>query len=179
MTREEMIYLPEHSGSVRVLKAIDLSPLLVSLKSFIDKANNENVKQQGLRCAGEFEGISDLRYNHANPKKIGEEDFIDWQPGTEELQKVAHDLGIRNQGRVRLLMMLPRSTYSFHYDPDLWRVHIPLITNPDSFMVVDGKLWHLKEGFAYLVKVKDYHLALNAGEQNRIHIVFDWCDNLA
>lgn len=174
-----MIHLPETTGSVRVLGSIEIEPLKESLKRFIDKAINENVKQQGLRWAGTFEGISDLRYDEANPKKIGEEDFVDWAPDTEELQNVAHSLGIRNQGRVRMLMMLPRSTYSFHHDPDLWRVHIPLITNPDAFMVVDGKLWHLQEGFAYLVKVKDYHLALNAGDKNRIHIVFDWCDNLS
>jgi hypothetical protein len=58
-------------------------------------------------------------------------------------------------------------------------VHIPLITNNESFVFVDGKMWHLPLGNAYLVKVKHHHLAVNAGMENRIHIVFDYCDNLA
>lgn len=179
MIRDEMIYKPQDSGSVRVLSAVDIPNLINSLAKYVNKALTENVKQQGLRWAGDFEGISDLRYNDANPKKIGEIDFVDWQHGTELLQKIANQLKIRKQGRVRMLMMLPKTTYSFHHDPDSWRVHIPLVTNKDSFVVVDGKLWHLEIGYAYLVKVKDYHLALNAGSENRIHIVFDWCDNLA
>lgn len=179
MNRDEMIHIPESNGSVRLLGPVDAIGLKMTLQYYIDRALNHNVKQQGLRWAGDFEGVSDLRYNEANPKKIGEEDFVDWQSGTDVLQRIAKSLGIRDQGRVRMLMMLPRSTYSFHHDPDLWRVHIPLVTNPDAFMVVDGKLWHLEVGNAYLVKVKDYHLALNAGSENRIHIVFDWCDNLA
>jgi len=174
-----MVHKPKLIGSVRLLSPVDVISLKISLQHYIDLALNNNVKQQGLRWAGDFEGVSDLRYNQANPKKIGEKDFINWQSGTNVLQSIAKSLGIRDQGRVRMLMMLPKSTYSFHHDLDLWRVHIPLITNPDSFMIVDGKLWHLEVGNAYLVKVKDYHLALNSGSENRIHIVFDWCDNLA
>lgn len=177
MKREEMIHLPKSDGPVKVLCSVDVERLKLSLQNFIDKAQ-QGVKQQGLRWAGDFEGVSDLRYNDANPKKIGEEDFVDWIAGTEVLQDIAYSIGIRKQGRVRMLMMTPRSTYSLHHDPDLWRVHIPLITNPDAFMFVGGKMWHLPVGSAYLVKVEDYHLALNAGSENRIHIVFDWCENL-
>mgnify|MGYP000850208782 CR=1 FL=1 len=89
--------------------------------------------------------------------------------GTSTLQSIATSLKIRDVGRVRMLMMAPKTTYSLHHDPDLWRVHIPLITNPDAFMFVDGKMWHLAVGKAYLVKVKHHHLAVNAGNENRIH----------
>ena len=177
MKREEMIHTPELTGSVRVLGTIDIEQLKQSLQSFIDNAQT-GITQQGLRWAGDFEGISDLRYS-TNPKKIGEEDFKDWVVGTEYLQSIAKSFNIRDVGRVRMLMMKPKSTYSLHHDPDLWRVHIPLITNTDSFMFVDGKMWHLSLGNAYLVKVQHHHLAVNAGNENRIHIVFDYCNNLA
>ena len=95
------------------------------------------------------------------------------------LQTVAKSFNIRDAGRVRMLTMLPRTTYSLHYDLDLWRVHIPLVTNPDAFMFVDGKMWHMPVGNAYLVKVEHHHLAVNAGSENRIHILFDYCGNLA
>lgn len=173
-----MIQTPSSDGPVRILGTVDADLLIDSLGIFIEKAKS-GVKQQGLRWAGDFEGISDLRYNDANPTKIKEENFINWQPGTEILKNVSKLLGIRDEGRVRMLTMLPKTTYSFHFDPDRWRVHIPLVTNENAFIVVAGKLWHLKKGYAYLVKVQDYHLALNAGDENRIHIVFDWCWYLA
>jgi hypothetical protein len=172
-----MIHTPELTGSVRELGPVDLPELSNSLTTFIIKALN-GVKQQGLRWAGDFEGVSDLRFS-TNPKKLGEEDFKDWIKGTELLQSVAKSFNIRDVGRVRMLMMEPKTTYSLHHDPDLWRVHIPLITNPDAFMFVDGKMWHLAPGKAYLVKVQHHHLAVNAGTENRIHIVFDYCGNLA
>ena len=177
MTRDEMIYSPQSTGPVRVLGPVDLPELSNSLAPFVIKALN-GVTQQGLRWAGDFEGVSDLRYS-TNPNKIGEEDFKDWISGTEVLQEVAKTYNVRDVGRVRMLTMKPKSTYSLHYDPDLWRLHIPIITNPDSFMFVDGKMWHLSLGNAYLVKVQHHHLAVNAGNENRIHIVFDWCDHLA
>ena len=172
MLRNEIIHLPQKTGSVRTLGPVDTDALSASLKFYLDRAL-EGVKQQGLRRAGDFEGIGDLR-NRPDKKE-----FIDWQFGTELLQSVAHLLGIRNSGRVRMLTMKPMTTYSLHYDFDLWRVHIPLITNPDAFVFVDGKMWHLPAGGAYLVKVEHHHLALNAGTENRVHIVFDRCDNLA
>lgn len=177
MTRDEMIYVPQSTGSVRVLGPVDIDQLNNSLQSFIDIAQT-GVTQQGLRWAGDFEGVSDLRYS-TNPNKIGEEDFKDWIVGTELLQTIAKLFNIRDVGRVRMLTMKPRTTYSLHHDPDLWRVHIPLITNPDAFMFVDGKMWHMPVGNAYLVKVEHHHLAVNAGNENRIHIVFDYCGNLA
>jgi hypothetical protein len=178
MKRDEMIYSPQIDGPVRVLGPIDVELLKSSLQKFIDVAQT-GVTQQGLRWAGDFEGVSDLRYSDANPKKIGEEDFKDWITGTEYLQSVAKSFNIRDVGRVRMLMMKPRSTYSLHHDADLWRVHIPLITNPDAFVFVHGKMWHMATGFAYLMRVEHHHLAINAGAENRIHIVFDYCGNLA
>jgi hypothetical protein len=178
MKREEMIHPPQSTGSVRTLGPVDIEALNQSLQPFIDVAHT-GVTQQGLRWAGDFEGVSDLRYSHANPKKIGERDFKDWIAGTEYLQTVAKSLHIRDMGRVRMLTMKPRTTYSLHYDADLWRVHIPLITNIDAFLFVDGKMWHLPIGNAYLVKVEHHHLALNAGMEDRIHVVFDYCGNLA
>ena len=178
MIRDEMIHLPQPNGSVRTLGLVDVNVLTLSLQPFIDIAQT-GITQQGLRWAGDFEGVSDLRYSEANPRKIGEEDFKDWIVGTEVLQSIANSFNIRDVGRVRMLMMKPRSTYSLHYDLDLWRVHIPLVTNPDAFMFVDGKMWHMPLGNAYLVKVEHHHLAVNAGNENRIHIVFDYCGNLA
>lgn len=178
MTRDDIIHVPDKTGPVRMLCAIDHNRLLSSLEKYIDIAQ-KGIKQQGLRWADDFEGVSDLRYSHANPRKIGEVDFKDWIEGTEYLQELSKSISnIREVGRVRMLMMTPKSTYSLHHDPDLYRVHIPLVTNPDAFLFVNGKMYHLPIGHAYLVQVQYHHLALNAGSENRIHIVFDYCKDL-
>ena len=45
-------------------------------------------------------------------------------------------------GRVRILLKEPRSTLSWHRDPEP-RLHIPLITNPGCIMVIDNVAKHM------------------------------------
>ena len=45
-------------------------------------------------------------------------------------------------GRVRILLKEPRSTLSWHRDPEP-RLHIPIITNPGSIMVIDNVAKHM------------------------------------
>ena len=45
-------------------------------------------------------------------------------------------------GRVRILLKEPRSTLSWHRDPEP-RLHIPIITNPGCLMVIDNVAKHL------------------------------------
>jgi len=178
MTRDEMILCPTHAGSVRLLAPIDSDSLITSLQPYLDQQLSGK-KQIGLRTAEGWDGTGDLRDSGRKINLELLESFNSWVQGTEVLQSIATALGIREYGRVRMLNLSPRSTYSFHQDIDGWRVHIPLKTNDSAFVVVDGRLWHLPIGNAYLVKVKDYHCAMNAGTEDRIHIVFDLCDNLA
>jgi len=154
----------------QIIKEVDTQSLTNSLNVFIEKMNVDK-KQIGLRYAFDYEGIGHLLNKANNPNGYTDPDFQRWIEGTELLQKVASDVGIAYRGRVRLLLLLPNTCYSMHSDPDLYRTHIPLITNEHSFMVIDGVTWHLPLGYAYLVKVGKPHTAINAGSTNRIHIV--------
>ena len=74
-------------------------------------------------------------------------------------------------GRVRLLLKEPRSTLSWHRDPEP-RLHIPLITNPGCLMVIDNVAKHMPaDGSVWITNNKKYHNAFNGGEENRIHLV--------
>jgi hypothetical protein len=76
-----------------------------------------------------------------------------------------------DMGRVRLLRMKPRSTLSFHREPEP-RLHIPIITNPGAIMVVNNHATHLPaDGSVYLIDTRAYHNAFNGGEEDRIHFV--------
>ena len=74
-------------------------------------------------------------------------------------------------GRVRILLKEPRSTLSWHRDPEP-RLHIPLITNPGCMMVIENVAKHLPaDGSVYVTNNVKYHNAFNGGEENRVHLV--------
>ena len=74
-------------------------------------------------------------------------------------------------GRVRILLKEPRSTLSWHRDPEP-RLHIPIITKPGSIMVIDNVAKHLPaDGSVWITNNTKYHNAFNGGEENRIHLV--------
>ena len=74
-------------------------------------------------------------------------------------------------GRVRLLLKEPRSTLSWHKDPEP-RLHIPIITNLGCSMVIENIAKHLPaDGSVYITNNIKYHNAFNGGEENRVHLV--------
>jgi len=74
-------------------------------------------------------------------------------------------------GRVRILLKEPRSTLSWHRDPEP-RLHIPIITNPGCIMVIEEIAKHLPaDGSAWITNNMKYHNFFNGGEEDRIHLV--------
>ena len=74
-------------------------------------------------------------------------------------------------GRVRILLKKPRSTLSWHRDPEP-RLHIPIITNPGCIMVINNVAYHMPaDGSVWITNNTKYHNAFNGGEENRIHLV--------
>jgi hypothetical protein len=74
-------------------------------------------------------------------------------------------------GRMRILLKEPRSTLSWHRDPEP-RLHVPIITNPGCQMVIDSVAKHLPaDGSVWITNNTKYHNAFNGGEENRIHLV--------
>ena len=74
-------------------------------------------------------------------------------------------------GRFRLLLKEPRSTLSWHRDPEP-RLHIPIYTNPGCIMVIDETAKHMPaDGSVWITNNTKYHNAFNGGEENRVHLV--------
>ena len=74
-------------------------------------------------------------------------------------------------GRVRILLKEPRSTLSWHRDPEP-RLHIPIITNPGCLMVIENVAKHMPaDGSVWITNNTKYHNAFNGGEENRVHLV--------
>ncbi len=74
-------------------------------------------------------------------------------------------------GRVRILWKLARTTLSWHRDPEP-RLHIAILTNPGSIMVIDSIAFNIPaDGSVWLTDTTKYHNAFNGGEEDRIHMV--------
>ena len=74
-------------------------------------------------------------------------------------------------GRVRLLWKLPRTTLSWHRDPEP-RLHIPIVTNFGPRMCIDNLIHHMPaDGGVWITDNTKYHNAFNGGEEDRVHLV--------
>jgi len=74
-------------------------------------------------------------------------------------------------GRIRLLWKLPRTTLSWHRDPEP-RLHIPIVTNPGARMCIDTEVRHMPaDGSVWITDNTRYHNAFNGGEEDRVHLV--------
>ena len=74
-------------------------------------------------------------------------------------------------GRVRILLKQPRTTLSWHRDPEP-RLHIPIITNSGCLQVIENVAKQLPaDGSVWITNNTKYHNAFNGGEENRVHLV--------
>ena len=105
---------------------------------------------------------------------INESDYSEFVPDYENtyFKEVYDVLSSKYKlGRVRILLKEPRSTLSWHRDPEP-RLHIPIITNPGCLMVIDNIAKHMAaDGSVWITNNTKYHNAFNGGEENRIHLV--------
>ena len=106
--------------------------------------------------------------------KIDESEYSEFIPDYENtyFKEVFDALSSKYKlGRVRILLKEPRSTLSWHRDPEA-RLHIPIITNPGCLMVIDNVAKHMPaDGSVWVTNNTKYHNAFNGGEANRIHLV--------
>ena len=105
---------------------------------------------------------------------IKEEDYSEFIKEYENtyFKEVYDKLSSKHKlGRVRILLKQPRSTLSWHRDPEA-RLHIPIITNLGCIMVIDNVAQHMPaDGSVWITNNTKYHNAFNGGEENRIHLV--------
>ena len=133
-----------------------------------DSVRGENVK--GIYWTKpNSSGVESVR-----AKRIDESAYTEFVKDLEDTYfKEVYDILSKKSklGRVRILLKEPRSTLSWHRDPEP-RLHIPIITNPGCIMVIENVAKHLPaDGSVYITNNLKYHNAFNGGEENRVHLV--------
>jgi hypothetical protein len=65
----------------------------------------------------------------------------------------------------------------YHTDtcsPDwITRIHVPIVTNPHTWFLIDGLAHHMEVGMSYQVNPSKPHAVSNFGDKTRIHLMFD------
>jgi hypothetical protein len=73
-------------------------------------------------------------------------------------------------GRVRLMMSRPKTCLSWHTDSSI-RLHYPIKTQPECFMVIDDEVMHLQLNDWIMADTRQPHTAFNGSLENRVHLV--------
>ena len=141
----------------------------------LNKIPNDEGSTQGNNLRGVYWTIADETGKEVSrDKPIDESKYTEIVPEFKNtyFNEVYNTLKKKFKlGRVRLLLKEPRSTLSWHKDPEP-RLHIPIITNPGCLMVIDNVAKHMPaDGSVWVTNNTKYHNAFNGGEENRIHLV--------
>jgi hypothetical protein len=110
--------------------------------------------------------------------------WAEWRALLEPVMRQAvTDYGYGNGvfPRVMLARMAPGGEIKPHCDANpaaKWphKIHVPLQTNDQVTFYIDGIGYHLPEGEAVEVNNMGVHAVQNAGDADRIHLIFEYYD---
>lgn len=114
---------------------------------------------------------------HVNKNETRHSEYIHWHPMLKDsylatlvpnLEKLC---GLKI-GKIRLGWLMPDSGYPLHYDLEPLRLHIPIITNNNAYMIHDQEVFHMQYGNLYHLITTNVHTAWNFGCLPRLHLVF-------
>lgn len=71
----------------------------------------------------------------------------------------------------------PHSDHCLGYEDGCFRLHIPIITNPDVTFVLDNQQLIMNEGECWYINANFTHSVSNKGKNDRIHLVIDGVRN--
>jgi hypothetical protein len=92
------------------------------------------------------------------------------------VQRLTIQAGAPSSWQHMLSVIMPGQYITPHQDEQdhRWRcrIHVPLITNPNAFLVMD-RPFNLAVGCAYKINTEATHFIVNMGETPRVHLMFD------
>ena len=141
----------------------------------LNRIPNDQTSIEGNNVRGKYWTIADESGKEVSRDiDIDESKYTELVPEFEDtyFKEVYETLkGKFKLGRVRLLLKEPRSTLSWHKDPEP-RLHIPIITNKGCMMVIENVAKHMPaDGSVTITNNTKFHNFFNGGEQARIHLV--------
>ena len=141
----------------------------------LNRIPNDQTSIEGNNVRGKYWTIADESGKEvARDIDIDESKYTELVPEFEDtyFKEVYETLKSKFKlGRVRLLLKEPRSTLSWHKDPEP-RLHIPIVTNKGCMMVIENVAKHMPaDGSVTITNNTKFHNFFNGGEQERVHLV--------
>ena len=183
-----LVSKPEH---YRDLGAVDIAPLLAMVERMGDQLwqAEDAVKENKFDVLGKTQHMV-FRFTPGNADPRGSYDNPAWPIWKRFLlpimdavtEQYGHEE--RAYSKVMLARLPAKEAIEPHYDGrgsnyTSHKVHVPLQTNPDVWFFVDGHKRHLEAGLAYEVNNIASHGAVNHGNEDRIHLIFEHFDRAA
>ena len=179
---------PRKTTTIRHLGAVDIAALKAAVLAIpeavwdaenADKPNRFEALDKTRHIVFRFvDSTRDWRGSHDRPA------WAEWQALLEPVMHAAvvpygYDSG--QFPRVMLARMGPGGEIKPHRDANpaaKWphKIHVPLLTNEKVTFFVDGIGYHLSEGEAAEVNNMGVHAVINAGDADRIHLIFEYFD---
>lgn len=157
----------------KILGPVDVAVARAQFTPIINKMKEENIDQWGL-FGREVDGVID--YGEGKSRRLalvsGWDIWRDTSLNTGWFREFLDSLAPRKFGRTRIMRMNGKKCYSWHKDTSP-RVHVPLITTRDNFMVVGPIAQHLAIGHVWWVDTTKWHTAMNCSEVDRYHLVIE------
>ena len=179
---------PRKTSSIRRLGQVDIGPLrdkLLALPEAVwdaenaDKPNRFDALDKTRHIVFRFvSNFRDWRDSYDRPL------WREWKPVLEPvLAQATAPYGYARGAfpRVMLARMAPGGIIHPHRDQNAaakWphKVHVPLLTNPGVGFLVGDVVHHFPAGEAVEVNNLGRHAVRNAGDGDRIHLIFEYFD---
>ncbi len=179
---------PRKTTSVRRLGRVDIAALRAAVLAIPEATwDAENADKPNR-----FEALD--RTRHVVLRFVS--DFQDWRQSYDRplwaqwrdllmpvMGQAVQPYGYARAGfpRVMLARMAPGGVIRPHRDANpaaKWphKIHVPLLTNDKVAFFVDGVGYHFPEGEAVEVSNMAVHAVHNAGDTDRIHLIFEYYD---
>jgi hypothetical protein len=150
-----------------------------------DYLKEQTIKQLMLTCQSDsknpnFYGVGKQPFQDPEKVLAWQKSFNTFNPNYNNtyLETVWRNFPF-SVGRVRIMLLRAHACYTIHKDLQP-RFHIAVITNPSSFIVYPNQAdWHHipSDGYVYKINTHINHTAINAGDDWRVHLVFDSTEN--
>ena len=171
------------------LGTVDVSALIERVKNIPEslwEAENENKPNKYARLNDTCHIIFRFLRSSQNVFDFKDHSVL-WDEWKDVLlpimEQAASGLGYKNYRfpRVMLARMPSGGEISAHSDGDashyIHKIHVPLITNPETIFHVGEQAKHLPAGEIIEVNNKRIHSVRNDGDEDRVHLIFE-CYNM-
>ena len=100
-----------------------------------------------------------------------------WHRFGEHAKPIVEALGFNRTSQWMLSAVMPGQEIPPHVDEQpsdwLYRVHVPILSNPQAIFRCGGQDHVLLPGIAYKVNTRAEHAVYNRGSTPRVHLMFD------